>query len=152
MDKTLSDIRSRMAAISEELAQYLVASKSVEITSEKVATELFMGRIGLAEREHFEVAFLDTRHRLIAVERLFSGTIDGAEVQPRIVVQRALLLNAAAIIIAHNHPSGVAEPSAADRIITNRIADACKLLDIRVLDHIIVGKGESYSFALHGLI
>ncbi len=90
--------------------------------------------------------------RIIQLEELFRGTIDGASVCPREVVKRALHHNAAAIIFAHNHPSGIAEPSQADRKITEKLQQALELLDIRVLDHFIIGDGQPYSFAEHGLI
>jgi DNA repair protein RadC len=93
---------------------------------------------------------LDIRHRVIAFEELFRGTIDGASVHPREVVRAALKHNAAALIFAHNHPSGVAEPSDADRRLTRRLSDALALVDIRVLDHFVVGDGEVASFAERG--
>ncbi len=102
--------------------------------------------------EVFACLFLDNRHQVICFEELFSGTIDGASVYPREVVKRALQHNAAALILAHNHPSGVAEPSQADRNITRRLAEALSLVDIRVLDHIVVGDGQLVSFAERGLI
>ena len=95
---------------------------------------------------------LDTRHKVLAYEPLFRGTIDGASVYPRVVVQRALAANAAAVIFAHQHPSGNSEPSAADRAITRRLKDALDLIDIRVLDHFIIGEGRPYSFAENGLL
>lgn len=103
-------------------------------------------------REVFLALFLDTRHRLIASEELFQGTLDGASVYPREVVKRALHHNAAAVIFAHNHPSGVAEPSADDERITRRLRDALALVDIRVLDHLVVGAGEAVSLAERGLL
>lgn len=102
--------------------------------------------------EVFAVLFLDSRHRVVAFEELFFGTIDGASVHPRQVVKRALHHNAAALILAHNHPSGVAEPSQADEQITQRLKAALANIDVRVLDHFIVGDGEAYSFAEHGLL
>ncbi len=102
--------------------------------------------------EVFGVLFLDNRHRIIADEELFQGTIDGASVHPRIVVQRALKLNAAAGLFYHNHPSGVAEPSNADEKITRRLKEALALVDIRVLDHFVVSAGESTSFAERGIL
>ncbi|MCX8048458.1 MAG: DNA repair protein RadC [Methylohalobius sp.] len=102
--------------------------------------------------EVFAALFLDTRHRLIRYEELFRGTVDGASVYPREVAKRALDLRAAAVIFAHNHPSGVAEPSACDRALTARLREALALFDIRVLDHIVVGDSETYSFAEHGLL
>ncbi len=95
---------------------------------------------------------MDTRHRLIAAEELFYGTVDGASVYPREVVRRALHHNASALILAHNHPSGVAEPSRDDEAITRRLRDALKLVDIRVLDHIVVGAGCTVSLAERGLL
>lgn len=112
----------------------------------------FRLRLGGEAREHFEVAFLDTQHRLIAAERLFSGSLDGAEVRPRIVVQRALALNAAAVLVAHNHPSGDAEPSAADRAATAQLRNALRLVDIWLLDHFVVTAGHAVSMAARGLI
>lgn len=98
----------------------------------------FRLRLAHENREHFEVAFLDAQHRLLAVERLFSGTIDGANVYPRIVLQRALAHNAGAVILAHNHPSGNSDPSIADKAITARLKEALSLVDVRLLDHFIV--------------
>jgi DNA repair protein RadC len=103
-------------------------------------------------REVFACLFLDNRHRVIAFEELFYGTIDGATVHPREVVRRALGHNAAALILAHNHPSGVAEPSRADELLTRRLRDALALVDTRVLDHLVVGDGEVVSFAERGLL
>lgn len=102
--------------------------------------------------EVFGAVFLDTRHRVLAFEELFYGTIDGASVHPRVVVQRALELNAAAVIFAHNHPSGVAEPSRSDESLTRRLREALSLVDIRVLDHIVVGSEGTLSFAERGLL
>lgn len=94
----------------------------------------------------FEVAFLDTKHRLITAERLFLGTINTAEVHPREVVKRALHHNAAAVILAHNHPSGDPTPSAADKALTNTLRSALRLVDITLLDHVVVGSGAAVSF------
>ncbi|MBP2699256.1 MULTISPECIES: RadC family protein [Photobacterium] len=101
-------------------------------------------------REAFYILFLDNQHRVINGEILFEGTIDCASVYPREVVKRSLELNAAALILAHNHPSGVAEPSQADRRITRKISDSLALVDIRVLDHFVIGDGEIVSFAERG--
>jgi DNA repair protein RadC len=102
--------------------------------------------------EVFAALFLDNRHRVIAYDELFHGTIDGASVHPREVVRTALKHNAAAVIFSHNHPSGVAEPSQADLRITERLRDALALVDVRVLDHIVIGDGEHCSFAQRGMI
>jgi DNA repair protein RadC len=108
--------------------------------------------LGDLPHEVFCCLFLDTRHRLICYEELSQGTIDGASVHPREVVRRALHHNAAAVILAHNHPSGVAEPSDADQRITRRLKQALQLMDIRVLDHLVVGDRTAMSFAEHGLL
>lgn len=112
----------------------------------------FRLRLGNEEREHFEAAFLDSRNRLIATERLFSGTIDGAQVSPRIVAQRALALNATAVVLAHNHPSGHPEPSSADRAITAHLKDILQMLDVRLLDHFVVTADQAVSLAVRGLV
>ena len=100
--------------------------------------------------EVFACLFLDTKHRVLAFEPLFYGTIDGASVYPRQVVKRALAHNAAALILSHNHPSGVAEPSQADRMLTERLKEALALIDVRILDHFIVGDGEPLSMVEYG--
>lgn len=108
----------------------------------------FLGK----EHEAFVCLFMDTRHRLIQAEEVFRGSIDGAEVHPREIVKRSLALNAAAVILAHNHPSGVTEPSAADRAVTMRLKQALALVDVRVLDHFIVGGVSTMSFAARGML
>ncbi len=107
-------------------------------------------RLRAYQHEVFACLFLDNKHRMIAFEELFRGTIDSANVYPREVVKHALSHNAAAVIFAHNHPSGVAEPSQADYAITDRLKSALATVDIRVLDHIVVGDGEVVSFAEMG--
>ncbi|SUC08644.1 RuvA domain 2-like protein [Pasteurella canis] len=104
------------------------------------------------EREIFLVLFLDNQHRLIKQEEMFLGTINTASVYPREIIKSALYCNAAALILAHNHPSGNAEPSMSDKRITQRIQSAAELVEIRVLDHFVIGKGNYYSFAENGLI
>lgn len=111
----------------------------------------FRLRLGNEAREHFEVAFLDSHHRLIAVERLFSGSVDSAEVRPRIVVQRALALNAAAVMMAHNHPSGDAAPSSADRAVTAQLRSVLRVVDVSLLDHFVVTASQAVSMAAMGL-
>lgn len=110
--------------------------------------------VQLRDRPHevFGCVFLDTRHRVITFEEIFRGTIDGASVHPREIVRLALAHNAAALILAHNHPSGVAEPSQADQRLTHRLREALGLIDVRVLDHLIIGDGEVLSFAERGLL
>ena len=109
-------------------------------------------RLRAYPHEVFACLFLDNRHRVICFEELFTGTIDGASVHPRVVVRRAIYHNAAALIFAHNHPSGVAEPSHSDRLLTQRLKDALGLIDIRVLDHLVVGDAEVVSFAERGIL
>ncbi|KAA1175602.1 JAB domain-containing protein [Marinobacter salinexigens] len=109
-------------------------------------------RLGTYPHEVFAGLFLDNRHRVIQYRELFRGTIDGAAVYPREVVRQALEDNAAAVIFAHNHPSGVAEPSQADISLTKRLKEALSLVDIRVLDHMVVGHGEVISLAERGLM
>ena len=109
-------------------------------------------RLADCRNEVFGCLFLDNRNRIIAVRELFQGTIDGASIYPRVVVQRALELNAAAMVFFHNHPSGVAEPSNADEAITRRLKEALALVDVRVLDHFVISAGESVSFAERGLL
>jgi DNA repair protein RadC len=116
-------------------------------------TETFMlARLRDRPHEVFCCLYLDNRHRVILFEELFRGTIDGTSVYPREVVKQALAVNAAAIILAHNHPSGVAEPSQADERITRRVKAALELVDIRLLDHLVIGDGTSISLASRGLI
>jgi len=108
----------------------------------------------LAKRQNevFGALFLDTRHRLLGNEELFQGTLDGASIHPRVVVQQALAYNAGAMILYHNHPSGVPEPSQADETITRRLRDALQLIDVRVIDHIVVGTEGAVSLAERGLL
>lgn len=122
------------------------------ITDPSVGGKLFQMRLAAHEREIFAVMFLDTRHRIISVEDLHAGTIDGCEVHPRIVIQRALMLNAAAVIIGHNHPSGSLEPSAADRALTARLKQALALVDIRLLDSFVAGATGYTSMASRGWV
>ena len=120
-------------------------------TSPKVVEEYLQVKLGFEDNEKFVALWLDGRHRLIAYEELFNGTIDGTSVYPRVVVQKAIAHNAAAAIFAHPHPSGVAEPSQADERITRRLKSALELVDIRLLDHIVVGE-QCVSLAARGLL
>lgn len=122
------------------------------LTSPEITRAYLMAQLRGYSYEVFACLFLDNQHRVIQWEELFRGTIDGASVYPREVAKRALFHHAAAVIFAHNHPSGVNEPSQADRQITDKLKQALGLFDIRVLDHFIVGDGQPYSFAEHGLI
>jgi len=116
------------------------------------AARLFRARLLDLPHEVFCCLFLDTRHRLIRHEELFRGTIDGATVYPREIVKLALKYDAAAVIVGHNHPSGVAEPSEADRNITVKLAKALALVEIRLLDHLVVSRGGHVSLAERGLL
>jgi DNA repair protein RadC len=122
------------------------------LTSPELVRQYLSAQLRHQLREVFAVLFLDNQNRLIAYEELFFGTIDGASVYPREVVRRAMSHNAAGLIFAHNHPSGVAEPSQADQRITKRLQAALELIDVRVLDHMVVGDTEVVSFAERGLI
>lgn len=104
------------------------------------------------EREHFAAVFLNSKHSLLAYEVLFTGSLDCAEVHPREIVKQALRHNASAVVIAHNHPSGDPTPSAADRAITLRIRDALRTVDVRLLDHFVIGVGDPYSMASKGWV
>jgi DNA repair protein RadC len=126
--------------------------RGVSMTSPKLVKEFLSMKLGTLEHESFCVLLLDKRHRLIEYIELFRGTIDGASVHPREVVKLALAKNAAALLLAHPHPSGVAEPSQADELITQRLKDALSLIDVRVLDHLIVAGGDVTSMAERGLI
>ncbi len=109
-------------------------------------------RLADYRNEVFGAVFLDNLCRIIAIRELFQGTVNSASVHPRVVVQQAMDSNAAAIVFFHNHPSGVAEPSRADEMITRRLKEALALVDVRVLDHFVVSAGDSVSFAERGLI
>ena len=119
-------------------------------SSPEMVRSYLTARLRDQPREVFLVLFLDTRHRLLAAEEMFLGTIAEASVHPREVVRRAMQHNAAALIVAHNHPSGVAEPSRADRLITTNIVKTLDLVKVRVLDHFIIGAGDVLSFAERG--
>ncbi len=137
------------------LALSVIAERQVrsETFSEPRQAEAFL-RLKLAEqpREVFATLFLTNRHTLIAYEELFFGTIDGAAVHPRVVAQRALAHNAAAVIFAHNHPSGIPEPSRADAQITRRLTESLGLFEVRVVDHFIIGSDSAVSLAERGLL
>lgn len=136
------------AALSELQKRF---SKGQPLSSPQDAERFLQLKLGRLEHEVFAILWLDNRHRLLAFEEMFRGTIDGASVHPREVVKSALRHNSAACIFAHNHPSGDATPSQADRNITERLKTALSLIDVRTLDHVIVAE-NAYSFAEHGLI
>lgn len=145
-----AELQAAVELSRRQLAETLRAGPS--LASPGATREFLMARLRDLEHEVFCCLYLDNRHRLIEFEQLFRGTIDGASVYPREVVKQALQWNSAAVIIAHNHPSGIAEPSLADERITQRVREALALVDIRLLDHIIVGDGACVSLAERGLI
>jgi len=122
------------------------------LSSPNDTKDFLIAQLRAYPHEVFACLFLDNRHQIISFDEMFKGTIDGASVYPREVVKQALARNAAAVIFAHNHPSGVAEPSLADKNITRRLQEALKLVDIRVLDHFIIGDNTAVSFAELGLL
>jgi len=122
------------------------------VSNPRDATDFLRMRLGALLHEEFHILWLDNRHRILTCQKLFTGTIDGASVHLRETVRAALTVNAAACILSHNHPSGVAEPSAADRAITKELVEALKLVGVRVLDHIVVSAGECVSMAGRGLM
>ena len=160
-DESLSDIHgigpARLAmlkALPELARRYFEASLDVgqPLTNPTDTEDYLKARLRDLPHEVFCCLYLDNRHRVLRFAELFRGTIDGTSVYPREVVKEALAENAAAVIVAHNHPSGVAEPSQADERITRRLKAALELVDIRLLDHLIVGEGKSTSLASRGLI
>lgn len=149
--------RGRLEALRAlpELARryYSESLPSGESIRSPADTEAFLqAHMQHLEHELFCCLFLDNRHRVLRFDKLFRGTIDGTSVYPREVVKEALAVNAAAVILAHNHPSGVAEPSQADERITKRLKSALELVDIRLLDHLIIGDGRATSLASRGLV
>ncbi len=144
---------SELNELLERAAEALAAKYKREgtFTNPTNVKEFLKLKLGAHDREVFAVMFLDNQHQLIEFEELFFGTIDAASIYPREVVKAALNYNAAAVVFAHNHPSGISEPSQADRRITQRLVDALKLVDIRVLDHIVVGE-DCVSFAEKGWV
>ncbi|TKS53129.1 JAB domain-containing protein [Luteimonas yindakuii] len=143
-----------LAAALELCGRYLAAGleRGEALSDPQSAGRYFAQRLRGYPHEVFAALFLDTRHRALAFEELFRGTIDGAEVHPREVVRRALAHNAAALIVGHNHPSGSAEPSAADRAVTAQLKQALGLVDVRLLDHFVVGDGPPVSLAARGWV
>ncbi len=146
--------RARIAA-ALELARRSLAEELHErqsLGNPRDSGDYLRARLRHLPYEVFGCLYLDNRHRVLAFEELFRGTVDGASVHPREVVRACLQHNACAVIFAHNHPSGVAEPSAADRAITHELRDALRLIGVRVLDHLVIGSGEPVSMAARGLL
>ena len=158
-----TDLLQTTGRLSEEEARVLAQARGIllklsaapsgaALSSPQLVREYLTTLLTSQEREYFTVVALDNRHRVVASEVLFAGTIDGARVYPREVVKCALRHNASAVVFAHVHPSGVLEPSQADELITRRLKEALALIDVRVLDHFIVGDGQCSSFSELGLI
>lgn len=144
----------KLAATLELCNRYLAAglARGETLTDPAAAGRYFAQRLRGYPQEVFAGLFLDTRHRALAFEELFRGSVDGAEIHPREVVRRALGHNASAVIVGHNHPSGNAEPSAADRAVTARLKQSLALVDVRLLDHFVVGDGPPVSMAARGWV
>jgi len=145
-----AELQAAVEISRRQLTESLKAGPS--LASPRATCDFLSAKLRDLEHEVFCCLYLDKCHRLIEYEELFRGTIDGASVHPREIVKLALQRNSAAVIVAHNHPSGIAEPSQADELITQRVKEALGLVDIRLLDHIIVGDGMIVSLAERGLI
>ncbi|MGR8979049.1 MAG: RadC family protein [Gammaproteobacteria bacterium] len=145
---------SQLQAVLEMARRHFkeVLQRGDALTSPDATRSFLSAQLRGYSYEVFACLFLDNQHRVITLDELFRGTIDGAAVYPREVAKKALYHNAAAVIFAHNHPSGISEPSQADKLITEKLKQALTLFDIRVLDHFIIGDGQPFSFAEHGLI
>jgi DNA repair protein RadC len=162
--RTTTKVRSEDAPAYTSVDEQAVIRQALEILTKRVkksteaiggpegAKELLVLRLGESAREVFGVMFLSVRHTVLAIEDMFFGTIDACTIHPREVARRALELNASAIIMYHNHPSGDPNPSHADQALTRRITEALALLDIRTLDHIVVGGTSTVSFADRGWV
>ncbi|NUF49135.1 RadC family protein [Gilliamella sp. ESL0250] len=145
---------TQLKAVVELSHRYLKVKMTKEnsLTSPTLTHHYLASRLANKDQEVFMVIFLDNQNHVIYSEEMFIGTYNCVEVHPREIARRALQHNAAALILAHNHPSGVSEPSQADRILTQKIEQVCDLIDIRIVDHIVIGKGEYVSFAERGWI
>ena len=148
----VTEEEARVLAQARVILLKVAAHMRTPVTTPQAVREYLITMLASQEREFFAMVALDNRHRVIASEILFAGTIDGARVHPREVVKCALRHNAAAVIFAHNHPSMVLESSQADELITQRLVDALSLVDIRVLDHFVIGGGHAVSFSERGLL
>ncbi len=151
----LGSARYALLQASRELGKRYLAEKLMRqgsLSSPQQVSDYLIQQLRDRQREIFVVIYLDNRHRIIEYEELFTGTLNGASVHPREVVKNVLFHNAAAVIIAHNHPSGIAEPSQSDMLITKKIQDALKLIDVTLLDHLIIGDGNYVSLSDRGMI
>ena len=143
---------TQLHAIAELGRRFFASQQARENVMEnpQVTRHYLQSVLAHQEREVFMALFLDNQHRVLQAQKMFTGSIASVEVHPREIVREALKLNAAAVILAHNHPSGIAEPSRADRDITGKVGQACALLNISLLDHLVIGHGEFTSFAERG--
>ena len=143
---------AQLHAIAELAKRFFASQLARENAMEnpQVTRHYLQSLLAHQEREIFMALFLDNQHRVLLAQKMFSGSINSVEVHPREIVREALKVNAAALILAHNHPSGMSEPSKADREITHKVSEACGLLNIRLLDHLVIGHGEYVSFAERG--
>lgn len=140
IDQALTILKSRL----RKPEQVFTASKDV--------TDYLTLQFAELEHESFQVMYLDNQHGLLELKEMFRGTVNSAMVYPREIVKAALAFNAAAVILSHNHPSGDSQPSTADKMLTEEVSQALKLVDVRVLDHIVIGHLDTYSFADNGLL
>ena len=152
MARALTDSERKIVSMGIDILKDAIGQHGEMMSDPEDVKDYLRLKMPLRERECFGLLLLDNQHRLIADVELFHGTVDGASVHPREVVKEVLQNNAAAVIMYHNHPSGVAEPSQSDRRITDRLKSALQLIDVRVLDHFIAGDLEIMSFQEHGLI
>jgi DNA repair protein RadC len=151
-DLSEEEIIDYACTVLEQRLSYRLGTEGAAFTSPDECKRYLVLKLAEREREVFSVLFLDSQHRLIKYEEMFFGTIDGASVHPREIAKAALKYNAAAVILAHNHPSGSSNPSVADKMITRLVKEALRLIDVRVLDHIVVGGAETVSLAEQRLI
>lgn len=148
----LTEAERNIIAQSRAILLRLAAEKGPELSTPQRVREYLIHLLGSEEREHFVMVAVDSRLRLIAAEILFSGSVDASAVYPREVVKSALHYNASSIYVGHNHPSGVLEPSQADELITRRLAEALSTVQIRLLDHFVIGGAHAFSFIERGLL
>lgn len=149
---TLTAQETRLVHRALHVLERRIFQREAKISSPQALFDYLRLKLAGEPHEVFGVVFLDSQHRAITFEALFHGTIHQTAVYPRVIVKRALDLNASAVILVHNHPSGEPQSSNADRVLTERVCDSLGLIDVRVVDHVIVGSGTPYSFAEAGLL
>ncbi|CAJ5947529.1 DNA repair protein RadC [Burkholderia pseudomallei] len=149
---TLTQSEQQLIQDAKEILERRLFQRGPALTTPQDVIDYLRLTMTREDREVFTVVFLDTHHRVIAVEPLFFGGIDGAHISSRVILHRAMLLNSTAIIVAHNHPSGEMQPSAADQRLTAELAALLRLVEMRLLDHFIIGQGKPFSFAQAGLL